>query len=109
MNEFEEQTINALKSLFDKVEALRQINIRDIVKPEMYQLYEESLQHAYDALTTVEDALTSLGMKLEHEHFRLGGALDELTPLMIQPRSNSDRVIEVMSERMQHLDIQFES
>jgi hypothetical protein len=68
-----------------------QINIRDILKPEIYQLYEDTLQAAYDAMTTVEDALTALGMKLEYEHFRLGGAADELMPLMIQ-RNYTGRV-----------------
>jgi hypothetical protein len=99
MNEFEQQTANALKILFDKVNTLRQINIRDILKPETYELYEESIQAAYDALTTVEDALTSLGMKLEYEHFRLGGAVEELRPLMIQTRALSDTIMEEFERR----------
>jgi len=99
MSEFEEQTVNALKILFDKVNVLRQINIRDMLKPEIYQLYEESIQAAYDALTTVEDALTSLGMKLEYEHFRLGGAVEELRPLMIQTRALSDTIMEEFERR----------
>jgi len=99
MSEFEEQTVNALKILFDKVNMLRQINIRDMLKPEIYQLYEESIQAAYDALTTVEDALTSLGMKLEYEHFRLGGAVEELRPLMIQTRALSDTIMEEFERR----------
>lgn len=107
MHEFEEHTINALKDLFDKVHVLRQINIRDMLLPEIYQRYEDTLQEAYDMLTTVEDALTALGMKLEYEHFRLGGAADELKPLMIQPRSNGDRVMEAMHERLQHVERQF--
>ncbi len=99
MIDFEEQTFTALRTLFDQVNTLRQINIRDILKPETYQLYEQSLQQAYDALTTVEDALTSLGMKLEYEHFRLGGAVEELTPLVIQPRSSSDTILETFEQR----------
>jgi hypothetical protein len=47
-------------------------------------------------------------MKLELEHFRLGGAVDVLRPLMIQPKSNVDRVMEAMNERMRHLDLQFD-
>jgi hypothetical protein len=108
MSDFEEQTINAFKNLFDKVETLRQMDIREMLEPDRFYLYEDTLQAAYDALTTVEDALTALGMKLEYEHFRLGGAVDELRPLMIQPRSNVDRVMEAMNERMRHLDIQFD-
>ncbi len=100
MKKSEEETITALHNLFAKVEILRQINIRDILKPDVYFHYEQTLQEAYDALTTVEDALTSIGMKLEYEHFRLGGALDELKPLMIQPRSNTDKIMEAFEQRL---------
>src|SRR2546421_12452190 len=106
MTTFEEHTFTALKDLFEKVETLRQMDIREMLEPDKYYLYENTLQEAYDALTTVEDALTTLGMKLEYQHFRLGGAVDELRPLMIQPRSNVERVMEVMNECMRHLDIQ---
>ncbi len=100
MKRSEEETITALHNLFARVEALRQINIRDILKPEVYFRYEQTLQEAYDALTTVEDALTSLGMKLEYEHFRLGGALDELKPLMVDTRSTSDKIMEAFEQRL---------
>ncbi len=100
MKRSEEETITALHTLFARVEALRQINIRDILKPDVYFHYEQTLQEAYDALTTVEDALTSLGMKLEYEHFRLGGALDELKPLMVDTRSTSDKIMEAFEQRL---------
>jgi hypothetical protein len=100
MKKSEEETITALHNLFTRVETLRQINIRDILKPDVYFLYEQTLQEAYDALTTVEDALTSLGMKLEYEHFRLGGALDELKPLLIHTRSSSDLIMEAFEQRL---------
>jgi hypothetical protein len=109
MSDFEEQTFTALRNLFEKVETLRQMDIREMLEPDKYYLYEDTLQAAYDALTTVEDAVTTLGMKLEYQHWRLGGAVDELRPLMIQSRSNIDRVMEVMNEGMRHLDIQFDS
>src|SRR6266851_9224140 len=99
MKRFEEETVSALHSLFARVETLRQISIRDLLKPDVYFRYEQALQEAYDALTTVEDALTSLGMKLEYEHFRLGGAVDELKPLMIQPYSPSDKIMEEFERR----------
>ena len=101
MKRFEEETVSALHSLFARIETLRQISIRDLLKPDVYFLYEQTLQEAYDALTTVEDALTSLGMKLEYEHFRLGGALDELKPLMIDTRSTSDTIMEAFEQRLQ--------
>src|SRR6266513_104789 len=100
MSDFEEQTINALRNLFDKVYTLRQINIRDLLQPDVYYHYEDTLQEAYDALTSVEDALTSLGMKLEYEHWRLGGAVEELTPLMIQTRSPSDLIMEAFEKKV---------
>jgi hypothetical protein len=98
MSEFEEQTVLALRTLFDKVDTLRQIDIRNMLKPDMYYQYEDTLQAAYDALTTVEDTLTSLGMKLEYEHWRLGGAVEELKPLMIQTRSPSDIIMEALEK-----------
>ena len=100
MKRFEEETVSALHSLFARVETLRQISIRDLLMPDVYFRYEQTLQEAYDALTTVEDALTSLGMKLEYEHFRLGGALDELKPLLINTRSSSDTIMEAFEERL---------
>ena len=99
MSEFEEQTVTALRALFQKVDTLRRIDIRDIINPDIYSSYEQNLQAAYDALTTVEDALTSLGMKLEYEHWRLGGAVEELKPLMIDTRSPSDRIAEEFKQR----------
>ena len=104
MSDFEEPTINALRILFERVQTLQRINIRDILIPDIYRLYEDTLQEAYDSLTTVEDALTAIGMKLEYEHFRLGGATDELEPLMIHPRSKLDRVMEILDEKMHTLD-----
>jgi hypothetical protein len=100
MKKSEEETVTALHNLFAKVETLRQINIRDILEPDVYCHYEQTLQEAYDALTAVEDALTSLGLKLEYEHFRLGGALDELKPLLIKPHSPSDRIMEAFEQRL---------
>jgi hypothetical protein len=100
MKKSKEETITALKNLFAKVETLRQINIRDILKPDVYFHYEQTLQEAYDALTSVEDSLTAIGMKLEYEHFRLGGAVDELRPLMILPQSDTDTVMEEFERRL---------
>src|SRR6266436_3032132 len=100
MNKFEEETVSALHSLFARVETLHQISIRDLLKPDVYFHYEQTLQEAYDALTTVEDALTSIGMKLEYEHFRLGGALDELKPLLITTSTPSEKIMEEFEQRL---------
>jgi len=100
MSTFKEETVNSLQSLFTKVDTLARINIRDLLKPEVYYHYEQTLQEAYDALIEVEDALTTLGMKLEYQHFRLGGAVEELKPLLIQPHSPSDRIMEEFERRL---------
>jgi len=92
MTELEDETITVLKTLFDTVDVLQKINIRDMLKPEIYIHYEQPLQAAYDALTQVEDAISSLGMKLEYQHWRLGGAMEELKPLLQQTHTRSDEL-----------------
>lgn len=99
MSTFEEETIAAVHSRFAKIQILQQITIRDMLKPEIYHQYERTLQDAYDALDRVEDALTAPGMKLEYQHYRSGGAVDELKPLMIYPRSKVDTVMEEFHKR----------
>ena len=49
MSDFEEQTFTALRNLFEKVEILRKMDIREMLEPDRYYLYEETLQAAYDA------------------------------------------------------------
>ena len=59
-----------------------------MLKPEIYRHYEQTLQTAYDALTQAENAISSLGIKLEYQHWRLGGAMEELTSLLQQTQSS---------------------
>jgi hypothetical protein len=92
MSELEEKTVTALKTLFETADALQKINIRDMLQPEIYVHYEKTLQAAYNALTQVEHTINSLGMKLEHEHWRLGEAMEELKPLLTQTRAPSDEI-----------------
>jgi hypothetical protein len=96
MSDFEEITVAALQSLFDQVETMQHIDVQDIQKPDMYSLYEMTLQAAYDGLTAVEDALTTLGMELEQQHFRLSVAVEVLEPLLNQTLSSYDLSIEVV-------------
>ncbi len=102
MSTFEEETQTALTNLFTAVGQLREINIRDLLQPEVYAHYEQTLQQAYDALIQVEDAIIALGMQLEYQHFRLGGAVDELTPLMIRTPTKSERVMQEFAKRFDH-------
>ena len=100
MNLFESETIVSLEQLFINVSELSQISIRDILKPDVYFHYERTLQEAYDALNKVEDALISIGMRLEYQHYRLGGALDELKPLLMQILSTSDTIMKEFEKRL---------
>jgi spore cortex formation protein SpoVR/YcgB (stage V sporulation) len=92
MIELEEKTVTAVKTLFDTVDILQKINIQDIFRPEIYLHYEKTLQTAYDALTQVENAISGLGMKLEYQHWRLGGAMEELKPFLQQTHALSDEL-----------------
>ncbi len=92
MTKHEEETIIALTTLFEAVEALQSIDIRDILKPDIYVHYEKTLQEAYDALTQVERTINSLGMKLEYQHWRLGGAMEELKPFLQQAHTQPDEL-----------------
>jgi len=63
-----------------------------MLKPEIHIHYEQTLQAAYDALTQFEDAMSSLGMKLEYQHWRLGGAMEELKLFLQQTHTRSDEL-----------------
>jgi hypothetical protein len=38
-------------------------------------------------------------MKLEYQHWRLGSAVEELKPLLIQTRTSSDTIMEEFEQR----------
>ncbi len=103
MGDFEELTVAALQNLFEKVETLQHIEIRDILKPDVYSLYEKTLQAAYDALSTVEDAVNALSMKLEQQHFQLGTAIEILEPLLNQTLSSYDISMEAIEKFMSEI------
>jgi hypothetical protein len=98
MSNSEEETVAALRLLFEKVAELSAMNIRDMLIPGKYHEFKATLDAAYDSLVTVEDALDSIGMKLEYHHWRISGAFEELTPLLIQPRIRSDAAIEAYGQ-----------
>ena len=83
MTEREAETLAALQTLFEQVAILQNINIAEMLDPARIQLYEKSIPVAYDTLVHVEDALSSLGDQLEYEHWRLGGAVEEIQPLIL--------------------------
>ena len=79
-----EEAVTALKTLFAKVDELQNINVRDILRPEIYAHYEKTIQAGYDTLTRVERNINSLGMKLEYQNWRLGEAMEELQSFLQQ-------------------------
>lgn len=55
----EAETPAALQTLSTKVAAVRTIRIADMLDPGSRQCYEKTIQEAYDALMSVEGALSS--------------------------------------------------
>ena len=107
MSTAEEETVAALTLLFAKVAALEQMSIREMLTPGRYDQYKATLDEAYDALVTIEDALDSLGMKLEYQHWRISSAFEELKPLSMQPRSRLDLVYDTFEQEIQRKERKF--
>ncbi len=108
MNKFEEETIAALTLLMAKVAELEQMNVREMLTPGRYDQYKATLDEAYDALVTIEDALDSLGMKLEYHHWRISSAFEEIKPLFMQPRSLVDTALEIFEQDIQRKERKFQ-
>lgn len=98
MSIFAEETIAALSTLFERVAALQEIHIRDLLLPDRYEAYRATLDAAYDALVQVEDALDTIGMKLEYQHWRISSAFEEIQPLLMRPRSPADTTLDSMQQ-----------
>ncbi len=107
MNKFEEETIAALTLLIAKIAALEQMSVREMLTPGRYDQYKATLDEAYDALVTMEDALDSLGMKLEYQHWRISSAFEELKPLSMQPRSLVDIALDTFEQDIQRIERKF--
>ncbi len=107
MNKFEEETIAALTLLMAKVAELEQMNVREMLTPGRHDQYKATLDEAYDALVTIEDALDSLGMKLEYQHWRISSAFEELKPLFMQPRSLVDIALDTFEQDIQRKERKF--
>ena len=108
MNKSEEETIAALTLLMAKVAELEQMNVREMLTPGRYDQYKATLDEAYDALVTIEDALDSLGMRLEYQHWRISSAFEELKPLFMQPRSLVDTALETFEQDIQRKERKFQ-
>jgi hypothetical protein len=99
MNKSEEEIVAALRLLFVKIAELSSMDIREMFLPGKYEEYRSALDTAYDALVTVEDALDSLGWKLENEHWRIDSAFSELKPMFLkQPRSRAEDAFDLFEQ-----------
>ena len=107
MSTSEEETVAALTLLFAKVAELGQMSVGEMLTPGRYDQYKATLDEAYDALVTIEDALDSLGMKLEYHHWRISSAFEELKPLSMQPRSLVDTVLDTFEQDIQRKERKF--
>ncbi len=108
MSPAEEETVAALTLLFTKVAELEQMSIREMLTPGRYDQYKATLDEAYDALVTMEDALNSLGTKLEYQHWRISSAFEELKPLSMQPRSLVDIALDTFEQDIQRKERKFQ-
>jgi len=108
MNKFEEETIAALTLLMAKVAELEQMSVGEMLTPGRYDQFKATLDEAYDALVTIEDALDSLGMKLEYQHWRISSAFEEIKPLTMQPRSLVDTALDTFEQDIQRKERNFQ-
>jgi len=108
MRSDEAETLATLQTLFAAIAELRQMIIRDLLDPGNYAHYQKTLAAAYDALVKVEDALDSIGTRLENEHWRIGSAFTELEPLLIKPRTRADAALEFFEQKMKRFERTFQ-
>lgn len=107
MSKFDQETVTAaLTLLIEKIAVLENLQVRDLIAPGRYDEYKTTLDAAYGALVTVENALDSLGMKLEYHHWRISSAFEEVKPLLSQTRMLADAALETFEqdiERKNHI------
>ena len=72
----QEATIQALQTLYARLDALRHMNVSDILYPGQQTMVEQTIEEAYAALAKIETELEELGETLEYHHARLGGAFE---------------------------------
>jgi hypothetical protein len=78
MAKSEAETLAALQTLYTNLAALQNLKRADMLDSGSRQFYEKTIQEAYDAVMSVEGVLSSLWDALEYEHWRLGGAVEEI-------------------------------
>jgi len=68
------ETMAALQTLYERIEALRNMKITDMLTNIRETQYTQTLEDAYAALAKVEEELDELAQELEYHHQRIGGA-----------------------------------
>src|SRR5207248_5730272 len=72
----QEATIQALQTLYARLDALRHMKVSDMLSPGQQTTFEQTIEEAYAALAKIETELDELGETLEYHHARLGGAIE---------------------------------
>jgi hypothetical protein len=72
----QEATIQAVQTLYARLETLRQMKVSDMLSPGQQTTFEQTLEEAYAALAKIETELDELGETLVYHHARLGGAFE---------------------------------
>ena len=72
----QEATIQAVQTLYARLETLRHMKVSDLLSPGQQTTVEQTLEEAYAALAKLETELDGLGETLEYQHARLGGAFE---------------------------------
>jgi hypothetical protein len=72
----QEATIQAVHTLYARLETLRQMKVSDLLSPGQQTTVEQTLEEAYAALAKIETELDELGETLEYHHARLGEAIE---------------------------------
>jgi hypothetical protein len=73
MNELDiEATIEALRTLSERLELLRHMERAALESPDQQQQYATVLEDAYATFARVETSVEELGQELEYHHERLG-------------------------------------
>ena len=72
----QEATIQAVQTLYARLDTLHHMKVSDILYPGQQTAFEQTIEEAYAALAKIETELEELGETLEYHHARLGGAFE---------------------------------
>jgi len=70
----QEATIQALQTLYARLDTLRQMKVSDMLSPGQQTMFEQTIEEAYAALAKIETGLDEVGELVDDHHARRGGA-----------------------------------